>query len=176
MKSNCEFCQIVEEGSHLKVYEDEKVLAILNPKPASPGHILVFPRKHYPIIENVPDYEVAYIFRIANKISVAAFESLGMQGTNIIVNNGVAAGQKHSHFAIDIIPRRENDNLILEWEPKKLDEEEMSTVELKLKEQTKEIGSFEKEEEKPVNIDKKTKKISASEEENYLIRQLRRIP
>lgn len=174
--TECEYCQIAENKLKAKkIYEDKQIVAVLTEKPASLGHIIIFPKKHYPIIENMPDYEVAHLFQIANKISTIAFETLNMQGTNVIVNNGVAAGQEKAHLCVHIIPRREGDNLNFDWQPKQLDEEQMSTIELKIKEETKEIGEFEKEKQEPQKIDTKTEKVSA-DEANHLIKQINRIP
>ena len=105
---------------------------------------------------------------------MAVFEILQAKGTNILIQNGVAAGQKTNHFMVHIIARKENDGLDFQWQSKQLNEEEMSTIELKLKEGTKGIGNFEKEEKKPVKIDKEIERID--KEENYLIKQLNRIP
>ena len=172
--SSCKLCEMDREGL---IYEDKDVAAVISKEPASLGHIILYPKKHYPIIEQIPDYEFAHLFHIANKLSVAVFETIGCQGTNIIIQNGVAAGQTIPHVSVHIIPRKEEDGLNFEWDTKKLSEEEMSTVELKVKEETDKIGGFEKEKRKEViKLDKKkTEKIS-SEEENYLIKQLRRIP
>jgi histidine triad (HIT) family protein len=176
-KENCEFCSIVEGNYPYIIYQDKKITAFLAPKPTAPGHIMLIPNDHYPILENVPDFIVGHLFTIANKLSSSVFESLGMQGTNIIVNNGLAAGQKHAHFTVHIVPRRQNDNLMLQWNPKQLKEEEMSTVELKLKEATKNIGQFEGEKQPAKKIDKKVDKIKEDKEkDNYLIKQLNRIP
>lgn len=172
----CKICEIIKEKKEL-IYQDKYVFAALASEPASPGHIILFPKKHYPILEQVPDYVVAHLFQIANKLSIAIFETIGCHGTNIIIQNGLAAGQKIPHVSLHIIPRKENDGLNLQWIPKQFSEEEMSTVELKIKEETKNIGGFEKEQKKEaIKLDKKqTEKIS-NEEENYLIKQLRKIP
>jgi len=174
---DCVLCNIEkgELGSY-KIYEDEKVIAALAPEPASLGHIILFPKKHYQIIELVPDYEIAYLFNIANKLSIAVFESLGMQGTNILIQNGNPAGQEIPHLAINIIPRKEDDNLNFQWKPKQLDEEEISVVEIQLKQACETIGKFEKEEKKlPLNIEKKIEVIK-EKKNNYLFKQLERIP
>ena len=125
--------------------------------------------------EPVPDKEVGRLFQVSNKISTAIFESLGVQGTNIFVANGIPAGQTVAHFTINVIPRRENDGINLQWQPKQLSEEEMSTIELKLKEQTKNIGHFEKEEKKAKTQAPKPLLLS-DEEEEYFARQMRRLP
>lgn len=174
-RESCIVCQIIENKiPSKKVYEDEHVMAVLDVNGANPGHCFVMPKAHYPILEQVPDMEIAKLFQVSNKISSAIFESLGIQGTNIFVANGIPAGQTVAHFTINVIPRKENDGINLQWQPKQLDEEEFSTVELKLKEQTKNI-SFEKEEKKPRMQAPKPVSLSDEEEEHFT-KQLRRLP
>lgn len=175
-KAACLVCQIVEGKIPSKrVYEDEFSMAVLDVNGSNPGHCFVIPKNHYPIIEQVPDIEVGRLFQVSNKISSAIFESLGAQGTNIFVANGIPAGQTVAHFMINVIPRKENDGINLQWQPKPLNEEEISTIELKLKEHTKNIGYFEKEEKKPRVQAPKPAAISEDEEE-YFARQMKRLP
>ena len=174
-RESCVVCQII--GNNVpskKVYEDDLVMAVLDVNGANPGHCFVMPKNHYAIIEQVPDIEIGRLFQVSNKISSAIFESLGVHGTNIFVANGIPAGQTVAHFTINVIPRKENDGINLQWQPKQLSEEEMSTVELKLKEQTKHIA-VEKEEKKPRMHAPKQVAIS-EEEEEYFERQMRRLP
>ncbi|MBI2656262.1 HIT family protein [Candidatus Woesearchaeota archaeon] len=175
-RESCIVCQIVSNNiPSKKVYEDELVMAVLDVNGSNAGHCFVIPKSHYAIIEQVPDIEIGRLFQVSNKISSAIFESLGAQGTNIFVANGIPAGQTVAHFTINVIPRKENDGINLQWQPKQLSEEEMSTVELKLKEQTKNIGHFEKEERKP-RIQAPKPVIMSDEEEEYFGRQMRRLP
>ncbi|MBI2558872.1 HIT domain-containing protein [Candidatus Woesearchaeota archaeon] len=175
-REGCIVCQIVANKiPSKKVYEDEFVMAVLDFNGANPGHCFVMPKSHYPIIEQVPDIEIGRLFNVSNKLSSAIFESLGAQGTSIFVANGIPAGQTIAHFIINVIPRKEGDGINLQWQPKNLDEEEMSTVELKLKEQTKRIGHFEKEIKKPkVHAPKPV--VLSEEEEEYFTKQMRRVP
>lgn len=174
--TNCAYCNAKKDME--VVYEDDKLIAVMHPKPATDGHIIVIPKKHYPILEQIPDYEITHIFKTVNKLSIAAFEAVESQGTNIIVQNGVAAGQLTPHVSIHIIPRKEGDNINLQWPAKQMTQEEMSTVELALKQGSENIGSFETEEKKePIKLEKKTVKLKAEDKgENYLIKQLERIP
>lgn len=176
IRESCILCQIVRNNvPSKKIYEDELAIAVLDFNGANPGHCFVMPKNHYPIIEQVPDAEIGRLFQVSNKISRALFESLGTQGTNIFVANGIPAGQTVAHFSINVIPRKENDGVNLQWQPKQLSEEEISTIELRLKEQTKHIGHFEKEEKKPKMQAPKQVAIS-EEEEEYFSRQMRRLP
>ena len=65
---------------------------------------------------------------IANKVGIAVFDSLGVQGTNLIINNGLGAGQKVPHFSLDLIPRQREDNLPLFWQPQTSNDEEIGTT------------------------------------------------
>jgi hypothetical protein len=55
-----------------------------------------------------------------------------VQGTNIIVQNGVAAGQKAQHFMVHVIPRQEGDGLVFDVPQKQMKEEELEVVRKKL--------------------------------------------
>ena len=181
---DCTACDWTEKAERL--YEDDKLIAILPKEAIAAGHIILMPKKHYTIIEQVPDYEMAHIAKVANKLSIALFESLKIQGTNILIQNGLAAHQAIPHLLVHIIPRVEGDNLNFQWKPRQLSEEEMSTIEISLKDASTGAGSIEKEKPKPIDLDaRKPTELKAepakdaaerSEEINYLIRQLERIP
>ena len=176
---NCVVCQIASgRVPSKKVYEDELALAVLDVNGANPGHCFIIPKNHYPIIEQVPDMEVARLFQVSNKISTAIFESLGAQGTNIFVANGIPAGQTVAHFIINVIKRKENDGINLQWQPRQLSEEEMSTVELKLREnmQGMAIESQGKREMPKAHSERPKPFISDEGEEDYFMSQLRKIP
>lgn len=175
-REGCIVCQLIENKiPSKKVYEDELAMAVLDVNGANPGHCFVMPKNHYSIFEQVPDIEIAKLFQISNKISSAIFEALGSQGTNIFVANGIPAGQTVAHFTVNVIPRKDNDGINLQWQPKQLNEEEFSTVEIKLKEQTKNIGHFEKQEKKKRIQVPKPVQLS-DEEEEYFTKQMRRLP
>ncbi|MDD5086691.1 MAG: HIT family protein [Candidatus Nanoarchaeia archaeon] len=173
-ENNCEFCDIIKSKKGKVIFEDEKSVAMLSPRPFCHGHIIVMPKQHFTIIEQVPDYLMAHLSKIVNKISIAVFEVFQATGTNILINNGINAGQKTNHFMVNILPRKENDGLDFQWNSKQFNEEQMSTIEIKLKEECSGIGDFEKENRKPINADKEIQKID--KEENYLVKQLNRIP
>lgn len=175
-RDSCIVCQIASGRiPSKKVYEDDLALAVLDVNGANPGHCFVMPKNHYPILEQVPDSEIGKLFNIANRISTAIFESLGAQGTNIFVVNGLPAGQSVAHFTINVIPRKENDGINLQWQPRQLSEEEMSTVELKVKEQAKNIGHFDTEKNAP-RVYAPKHAVLSDEEDEYFSKQLRRLP
>ncbi len=175
--TECDICKILENKETFKfVYEDDKVFAILHESPAVPGHTLVIPKKHATIIEELDDDIVQHLFKVANVISTALFNSLGALGTNILVNNGHDAGQELPHTVINVLPRRENDVLDIEWEPKKADENQLKTTLSMM--QTYAHSVFSGKDKLPeVKIkEEKTKEKSEDEEEDYLTKSLKRQP
>ena len=169
--SSCLFCDLVQKKANV-LYEDEKVFVMLAPDPAIPGHLLVLPKVHTPIFETVPDPVAGEMFKVANKLSTALFEGLQAHGTNILIQSGPTAGQKHNHAMIHVVPRFENDNLQLAWNPKPASEEELTKAESALKDETKSVGIFEKEKPKPIEAEK-PKEIKKEDER---LKRLRRIP
>ena len=123
---NCDICQLIE-SKRGAVFDNGRIVALLHPTPSIVGHMLVTTRQHHSILEQVPDQELGEAFAIANALSVAVFEGVGAQGTNLLIQNGIAAGQHHAHFLINVLPRKEGDDINLQWQaddvsPERLDE------------------------------------------------------
>ncbi|MBI2654214.1 HIT domain-containing protein [Candidatus Woesearchaeota archaeon] len=132
-KKQCVFCQIVAgKVQSKKIYDDDKVLAILDINPANPGHVLLVTKEHYAIMPQIPDDEVAHVFMAAKSLSNSMLKSIDAQGTNIIVANGIAAGQRAQHFMVHIIPRKENDGINFVLPQKEMPQNEIEAVGNKL--------------------------------------------
>ncbi|MBW2984089.1 HIT family protein [Candidatus Woesearchaeota archaeon] len=128
-KKQCIFCQIIEGKIQAKkVYEDEKTIGILDINPANPGHILLLPKEHYSVMPQIPEQEVAHLFMASKFLSNAVLKTLEASGTNIIVANGPAAGQKAQHFMVHIIPRKEGDGVEFSLPQKKHSEADLDAV------------------------------------------------
>ena len=147
-KKQCIFCQIISgKVQSRKVYEDEKVIALLDINPANPGHILLLTKEHYSIMPQIPDDEISYVFMAVKSLSNSMLRSIDAQGTNIIVANGIAAGQRAQHFMAHIIPRKENDGLNFVLPQKAMEQDEIEAIGNKL---IAALSGGEKEEEKPI--------------------------
>ncbi len=174
--SDCLLCKQIEKKIGL-LYEDKDIVALVSSKPAAAGELIVAPKKHHVILEQVPDWIVGKLFAVANKLSISLFEGMGVHGTNLIIPNGAPAGQTIPHAAVHVVPRAENDGLKLQWEPRQLSEDEMGTVEMKLKDEMKSKFVFEKTEPKPKEeVKEKKVEYKTTDEENYVIKSLQRIP
>jgi len=174
--ANCDYCDILEKSgrSHI-LYEDALAVIAIRDSVLTPGHITIFPKKHHTILEMVPESILKHCAILAKKTSSAIFESLGAEGTNIIIRNGIGAGQLVPHCGIDIVPRRETDGLNLQWEPKQLMEDDLETAQLLVKDALEKLSREQVEEKKPKPEPKK--ELAAQEgKENYLVKSVRRIP
>lgn len=121
--------------------ETSLVAAALPEKPVVPGHAIVFPKSHFQILEQVPDDVVSELFEVSNRLSTAMFDALKSQGTNIILMNGLAAGQRIPHLAVNVIPRARDDGLGFSWPSRKLSDEQMGLIEAQVREQLASLGS-----------------------------------
>jgi len=163
----CDICKIIERKDEFQIiYEDDVCFALLHESPASSGHVMVIPKKHATILEELNDNDVGHLFNIANAISTIIFEVAGAQGTNIIMNNGVSAGQKQPHVILNIIPRMENDNLHLTWEPRQAIDSELKRVKSMLESEANFILSG-KENEVQKNIERRRAEKTEKEKEEH---------
>ncbi len=130
--SQCPYC-LISEGKikAKKIYEDNELIAALEINPASPGHTIVFPKKHVSVLAQLKD--VGNLFNITNKVASVLFEALKAQGTNILVSNGPAAGQIIPHLVVEIIPRFEKDKISFNLPRKKASEEDLENLYSSLK-------------------------------------------
>ena len=148
-KKQCIFCQIISGKIQArKIYEDEKVTAVLDINPANPGHILLLTKEHYSIMPQIPDDDVAHIFIVAKSLSNSMLRGIDAHGTNLIVANGIAAGQRAQHFIVHIIPRKENDGVNFVLPQKTIEQNEIEHIGNKIKAALS--GVPEKEEKEPI--------------------------
>ncbi len=129
-KEQCIFCKIIKgEIPTKKVYEDDKIIAILDIRPAAKGHVLVMPKEHYPIMPLIPPEDFKYLFSKVREIDGCVKDALLCKETTIFIANGQAAGQQSLHFMLHIIPREGNDGLdFLDIKGKETPEEEIKEV------------------------------------------------
>ena len=106
----CEYCELLERKEDL-LFEDDTLVVALKDSIITPGQITIFPKQHYTIMELVPTDVLEKCGRIAKSVSIAVFDALESQGTNVLIRNGLGAGQNTPHFSIEIIPRRQTNKL-----------------------------------------------------------------
>lgn len=103
---DCLFCKIVSgEIPSKKVYEDERSYVMLDINPRNPGHMLVIPKNHYETIFEIPENEVAEVFKTVKRMADKCRSGVSAEGISIAQSNGRAAGQMVQHMHFHVIPR-----------------------------------------------------------------------
>jgi histidine triad (HIT) family protein len=109
---SCAFCAIVAgEAPAIRICEDDDYLAILDIRPFTRGHTLVFPKRHTADLTDTPPQTLAALVTIGQRIARAARATELADATNIGINDGPAAFQTVSHIHLHVLPRRNGDKL-----------------------------------------------------------------
>src|SRR3989344_853225 len=107
---DCLFCKIgKKENPSEMVYEDDRVFAILDIHPRSPGHTMIIPKLHAVTLLDLPEEEVGPLFSVVRLVTAKLEKALRPQGFTIGINHGEASGQAVKHLHVHIIPRFQGD-------------------------------------------------------------------
>jgi histidine triad (HIT) family protein len=116
MPTTCIFCAIIAHREPaFRLYEDDDTLAFMDIHPANDGHCLVIPKKHYETIFEMSPDDFAAAARTVVRVAKAVHQGLQPRGLNVVQANGPIAGQSVGHVHVHVLPRREDDNLWLNW-------------------------------------------------------------
>ena len=120
----CIFCKLANgEIPTATLYENDDFRVILDQGPATKGHALILPKKHYANLYELPEELAARAMVLAKRMAGAMTEALNCDGFNLVQNNGEAAGQTVFHFHMHLIPRYHNDQAGITWIPGKLEDD-----------------------------------------------------
>ena len=98
---NCIFCKIINgEIPTRKVYEDTKVIVIMDTDPSQNGHMLIIPKKHYVDFTKLDDDILLHINKVTNKMKDLIYDKLNADGIRIVNNYGLYQVVKHYHLHI----------------------------------------------------------------------------
>jgi len=110
--TDCIFCKIINKEIPADiVFEDENVLAFMDIKPVSKGHLLVIAKTHTADFLSAEDSVIASSMPMVKKIGQALMKTVNAQGMNITSNIGAASGQSVFHLHFHLIPRFDKDGL-----------------------------------------------------------------
>ncbi|KZK76289.1 AP-4-A phosphorylase [Pseudovibrio sp. W64] len=109
----CIFCAIAAgEAPAYILCRNHLVLAFLSLE----GHPLIVPRCHLSGLNDLDDQTAAALFQMATRVSRALRTAKGCDGINLILSDGVAAGQDVFHAHLHVKPRWSGDEVILRWD------------------------------------------------------------
>jgi len=110
VSEDCIFCAIVKgEAPASLTHEDDSVIAFMDIQPITHGHMIVVPREHAVLMQDVNETAAMRAFRVARRLASLARHTLGASGANLLVMDGEVAFQDVPHFHIHVIPRYPGD-------------------------------------------------------------------
>lgn len=126
---DCIFCKISSGQLPASfVFQSEKVFALLSLDQPNPYKVLVVPRSHIENIYDLSEEDAAHIFQAAVKISRAIRDASGCDGLNLVQSNGRTAGQDVFHFHLHLLPRFDNDAVILSWQHRQAERSQLNQM------------------------------------------------
>ncbi len=113
---SCVFCRIVAGTipSH-KLCEDARSFAFLDINPANRGHALVIPKAHAPNLVASDDADLAAVMATIRRVAAAIEKVVKPDGFNLLQANGPGAAQSVLQFHMQVVPRKMNDGLMMNW-------------------------------------------------------------
>lgn len=125
----CEFCEIVDGSQDaLIIYSDERTLAFLDTSPASRGHTLVIPRRHYPNLLDVDPADAGAVMVTASRVAKLLQSALEPNGFTLLQANEIAGWQSIFHLHLHVIPRWDENELQSPWWPTPADRHELQEI------------------------------------------------
>lgn len=101
------------------IVQNNMAFAFLSSMPIVPGHTLVAPKRIVKTLAELTDDERDACFKIIDEVKKKLTHVFQCTGFNIAWNEGTSAGQTVEHLHIHIVPRKEGDTGITEYEPRK---------------------------------------------------------
>jgi len=106
--SECPFCERISDRESLFA-ATEFAVAFPDAYPVSDGHTLVVPKRHVAKAEQLERAEWAGLFDLTREVARELTTLPAVEGVNVGVNSGEAAGQTVAHAHVHVIPRRAGD-------------------------------------------------------------------
>lgn len=100
------------------VAENKLAIAFLGKMPIVPGHTLICPKREIPKSEELSFEEWKSILELKTLVCKKLIKAFHAEGFNFAWNEGELAGQTVPHFHLHVLPRKNGDTGILQYEPR----------------------------------------------------------
>ena len=103
---DCIFCKIINgDIPSKKLYEDDKVIVIMDVNPKVDGHSLVIPKEHVVDFMEISDELLTHVYKVAREVSSKLMTKLDASAITLGVNYGDS--QLVKHFHLHLLPNYE---------------------------------------------------------------------
>lgn len=117
----CNFCLIEQGKINLQlIYRDKDLIVFLDPKPLSPGQLLISTTKHTSSLDKLNASEVSHLFCVIQKFSTILKKApeINAEAVSIFMSESVNETENLRHLYITLIPREKNDGISLKFKQK----------------------------------------------------------
>ncbi len=114
----CVYCELPDIKNRT-IVENDLAWAFPTNIPITPGHVLVIPKRCVAKYEEMTPEEKLAVEDLRMKLVTAIKKIYGAEGFNFAWNEAKLAGQSVPHFHLHIVPRKEGDTGVYEYEPRK---------------------------------------------------------
>ena len=88
------------------IVETDSEIAFLDINPCSHGHTLCIPKREVARLEDLPPEDAAALMGCMQRVAAAVSRAFDGTDYNLMLNNGVNAGQEVPHIHFHVIPRK----------------------------------------------------------------------
>ena len=88
-----------------KIIETDSEIAFLDIMPCAAGHTLVIPKLEVERLEDLPAEQALSLMRTMQQVAKAVSTAFDGIDYNLILNNGINAGQEIAHVHFHVLPR-----------------------------------------------------------------------
>src|SRR4051794_21779256 len=101
---DCKLCRLIDgDLASTSPYADDLVYTLMDYQPVNPGHVLVVPREHVALLDDLDEEVGAAMFRVGHRLSRALRRSgLRCEGVNLFLADGEAAFQEVPHVHLHV--------------------------------------------------------------------------
>lgn len=97
--NDCIFCKILNgDIPSKKLYEDDKVIVIMDVNPKVDGHSLIIPKEHITDFMEMNDELLTHVYKVAKEMSTKLMTKLNANAITLGVNYGESQVVKHFHL------------------------------------------------------------------------------
>lgn len=117
---NCNFCKIaLRRFKLMTIYEDDHVIAIMDPKPLMKGQVLICTKTHKSSLSDFSPEENSHFFHVAKIISDAIKKSkIPAEAVSYFMSESVNEKDELKHVYMSLIPRKQKDGIGLKFSKK----------------------------------------------------------
>ncbi len=114
---SCAFCNNPDLEARI-IIKNELAFAFPTNMPIVRGHVLISPIRHVQYYEDLSPDEKAAIEELRLKLKTALQKIFGAEGFNYAWNENKVGGQSVPHFHLHMLPRKEGDAGVHQYEPR----------------------------------------------------------